>query len=46
MTYTYCKKIIESSCYVKEDMLDKLEIFLLNKRINQQQYNELIGMMA
>ena len=46
MTYTYCKKIIESGNYVKDDMIDKLNVFLLNNRINQSQYNELVGMMA
>ena len=46
MTYTYCKKIILSGNYVKEDMMTKLDVFLLNDRISQDQYNELVGLMA
>lgn len=29
----------------KSDMTTKLDVFLLNGRINEQEYNELIGMM-
>jgi hypothetical protein len=46
MTYTYCKKIIVSGNYEKEDMLNKLDVFHLNNRVNQDQYNELVGMMG
>lgn len=46
MTYTYCKRIIMSGNYVKEDMLNKLDVFLLNNRLTQDQYNELVAMMA
>lgn len=45
MTYTYCKKIIQSGNYEKEDMQDKLDIFLLNNRISQEQYSELKELM-
>lgn len=45
MTYTYCKKIIENSKYDKTEMMDKLDVFLLNNRITDVQYNELVGMM-
>lgn len=41
MTYIYCKKIIERGNYDKDDMLMKLDVFLLNNRITQDQYNEL-----
>lgn len=41
MTYTYCKKIILAGNYSKDDMQDKLDIFLLNNRIDQEQYTEL-----
>lgn len=42
MTYIYCKKVIENKSYgTKEDMQIKLDIFLLNNRINQVQYDEL-----
>lgn len=45
MTYTYCKKIIQSGNYNRTDMQDKLEIFLLNNRISQEQYTELNELM-
>ncbi|WP_176714388.1 hypothetical protein [Dehalobacter sp. TeCB1] len=47
MTYTYCKKVIENRSYgTKEDMQMKLDVFLLNNRINQEQYNELTALIA
>ncbi len=46
-TYTLCKKVIENGAYdSEEDMLLKLDIFFLNDRINQQEYNELSGMLG
>lgn len=46
MTYNYCKSIIQNKTYeTKEDMIDKLDVFLLNDRITQAQYNELITLM-
>jgi hypothetical protein len=46
MTYTYCKKVIENRTYTtKEDMQIKLDVFLLNNRITQEQYNELTAML-
>ena len=53
MTYYYCKKIIENMKTLtgeelatkKEDMAIKLDIFLLNNRITQDQYTELVGML-
>ncbi len=45
MTYRNCKKLIELGRYEREDMLNKLDIFLLNDRITQAQYEELVGMM-
>lgn len=45
MTYRNCKKLIEMGRYEREDMLNKLDIFLLNDRITQVQYEELVGMM-
>lgn len=41
-TYTLCKKVIENRTFgTKEEMLTKLDVFLLNDRITQEQYNEL-----
>lgn len=45
MTYGYCKKIIANGNYDKNDMLDKLDVFLLAERITRDEYNELIKMM-
>lgn len=45
MTYAYCKKIIENGKYDKTDILDKLDIFLLNNRITEEQYNALVNLM-
>lgn len=45
-TYTLCKKVIENKTYgTKEEMLLKLDVFLLNNRIAQEQYNELIDLL-
>lgn len=47
MTYTYCKIVIEKKTYsTKEDMQTKLDVFLLNNRITQDQYNELTALLA
>lgn len=46
MTYIYCKKVIENRTYgTKEDMQIKLDVFLLNNRINQTQYDELTALL-
>lgn len=46
MTYIYCKKVIQNGTYgTREDMLIKLDVFLLNNRITQGQYNELVAML-
>lgn len=46
MTYVYCKKIIENKTYESvEDMQLKLDVFLLNNRITQDNYNELTAML-
>lgn len=45
MTYTRIKKIIQSGRYNREDMLGKLDIFLLAGRITIQEYDELAEMM-
>lgn len=47
MTYTYCKKVITNKTYgTVEDMQIKLDVFLLNDRISQEQYNELTAMLV
>ena len=45
MTYTFCKKVIQNGTYgTKEEMMIKLDVFLLNNRIDEAQYNELVGL--
>ena len=45
MTYTYCKSIIERGKLDAQEMKDKLDVFLLNNRITQEQYTELVKMI-
>lgn len=45
ITYEFCKKIIERGNYIEEDMLKKLDVFFLNNRITESQYQELKDMM-
>lgn len=45
MTYRNCKKIIQGGNYDKEDMLKKLDVFLLGNRITQEQYTELVNLI-
>ena len=45
MTYSRLKKIIENGVYDKEDMMDKLDVFLMANRITEEQYTELVGLM-
>lgn len=46
MTYTYCKKVISNGTYgTQEDMMIKLDVFLLNNRVTQEQYNELVAQL-
>ena len=45
MTYRNCKKIIEAGRYEYEDMMNKLDVFLLGNRITQAEYEELVQTM-
>ncbi len=46
MTYTMCKKVIENKTYSsKEDMRQKLDVFLLNNRITEAEYTELTALL-
>lgn len=46
MTYIFCKKVIENGTYgTKEEMMIKLDVFLLNDRISHEQYNELVALL-
>lgn len=45
-TYTLCKTVIDHGTYAsKEDMQFKLDVFLLNNRISENEYNELVDML-
>ncbi len=51
MTYTLCKRVIESATYTSQEQKDKMQIkidvFLLNNRFdNQDQYSELTQMLV
>jgi ATP-dependent Clp protease adapter protein ClpS len=50
MTFTYCKKVIDTTTYnsqtQKEEMKVKLDVFLLNDRITQEQYTDLVVLLA
>lgn len=44
MTYNICKKLIEIKDFDEEsklDLLNKFDIFLLNNRLTQEEYEEL-----
>jgi hypothetical protein len=46
MTYQAMKKIIESGGYDREDVMGKLDIFLIGNRITKAQYEELVAMVG
>lgn len=49
ITYTYCKKVIENTAYTSQEQKDemqlKLDVFLLNNRVDEAQYNELTALL-
>ncbi|WP_294167799.1 hypothetical protein [uncultured Clostridium sp.] len=46
MTYKLCVTVINKGTYgTKEEMKNKLDVFLLNNRITQEEYNELINIL-
>lgn len=46
MTFARLKKLITSGTYDREDMLNKMDVFLMAGRITNEQYTELLGMMG
>ena len=46
MTYARLKKLIQGGTYHKEDMLRKLDVFLMANRITEEQYQELVERMG
>lgn len=53
MTYRNCKKLIENATkkgtktpeYI-EDIQQKLDVFLLNNRLTEEEYTELVNMLT
>ncbi|MGY5237934.1 hypothetical protein [Clostridium tertium] len=46
MTYKLCVTVINKGTYgTKEEMKNKLDVFLLNNRITQEEYNELVTLL-
>lgn len=49
MTYTVCKRLIGLKEFTQEeanDLQNKLDVFLLNDRLTQEQYEELIDLLT
>lgn len=46
MTYNRLKVLINNGNYNKEDMLKKMDVFLMADRITTEQYNELLALMT
>ena len=46
MAYRMAKTLIRNHNYQYDDMLDKLGVLFLNATIEQEQYDELVGMMV
>ena len=45
MTYRLVKRIIAKGNYDKDELMDKLDVFLLASRITDEQYKELAEML-
>lgn len=46
MLFNIMKIMVTRGTYDKEDMAKKMDIFLLNSRITEEQYNELVTLMG
>ncbi len=46
MLYKNLVKMFTRGTYEKEDLQSKMDIYLLNNRITEDQYNELVGLMV
>jgi hypothetical protein len=46
MTYKLCLTVINKGTYgTKEEMCSKLDVFLLNNRVSQDEYNSLVSLL-
>lgn len=46
MLFHLIKTMVTKGTYEKEDILKKMDVFLLNSRLNEEQYNELVTLMG
>jgi hypothetical protein len=46
MIYGLCKKIITKDNYDKTELLNKIDVYFLNKRITEEEYKELISLIG
>lgn len=46
MIYEFCKTVIEKRVFVRADMLKKIDLFLLCRRITQEQYDDLVRLIG
>ncbi len=49
MTYEVCKRLIDLKSFTQEEadeLQNKIDVFLLNDRLTQGEYEELTGMLA
>lgn len=47
MTCAYCKTVIKNGRYgTKESFMVKLDVFLLNNRVSQEEYTELVELLT
>lgn len=46
MLFELIKTMVTKGIYEKEDILKKMDVFLLNSRLNEEQYNELVTLMG
>lgn len=45
MIYNLLKSKIERGNFVREDLITKMDVYLLNDRITQENYTELVALM-
>ena len=49
MTYTVCKRLVEIKEFTQveaDELQSKFDVFLLNNRLSQDEYEELTGLLA
>ena len=46
MLYKLIEKLITRGSYEKDDMLKKMDVFLLNNRITEDEYTALVALMV